>query len=407
MKFKSVVILYLFMFFMPVFVVGNSYDWVRADDDYCRLGICRGNLFVIGNLSIAGTFFNATVVDYNITGKLYINGLPINDTIQDLIDLNYHDNSTSDIEAVIADNYHDNSTGDIQAVIDDNYHDNTSNEISFVTGWNNTASGVVLYDTSSFVGIGSTVPGEKLTVSGNMSVSENATFGEYVITEFVHSGDSETPITLNLLAVLGQTALNDTEISGLLTVGSTSFWADTLSAVGSGVVDIGTITNYFRTFFVETVNATALLYSQQDLRVDWDANISKDLDVGGDIEVWKNITLMTNGTHIRLPMGNTSPDYYWLLGGSAFLEVSNTGGEVPIFNAVDSGLVFDFEEGQVEIERNNGENFEFGLAGANSGVLRLTGHIETEGLSDWHNGTLTERDGSLCYVYNGRIKECP
>ena len=55
-------------------------EWVRGanafDNIYCLLTGCTiiGNLIIDGNLTVEGNFVNVTVVDYNVTGSLDVNG---------------------------------------------------------------------------------------------------------------------------------------------------------------------------------------------------------------------------------------------------------------------------------------------------------------------------------------------
>ena len=55
-------------------------EWVRGanafDNIYCLLTGCTiiGNLIIDGNLTVEGSFVNVTVVDYNVTGSLDVNG---------------------------------------------------------------------------------------------------------------------------------------------------------------------------------------------------------------------------------------------------------------------------------------------------------------------------------------------
>ena len=61
-------------------VQADTYNWVRGessfDNIYCLLTGCTitGNLVVDGNLTVEGSFVNVTVVDYNVTGSLDVNG---------------------------------------------------------------------------------------------------------------------------------------------------------------------------------------------------------------------------------------------------------------------------------------------------------------------------------------------
>ena len=63
---------------VPVVLAINSWDSLtegRARLLFCEDGgICNLNSLIVGNLTVYDTFFNATVVNYNVTGTLDVDG---------------------------------------------------------------------------------------------------------------------------------------------------------------------------------------------------------------------------------------------------------------------------------------------------------------------------------------------
>jgi hypothetical protein len=77
MEMKWLLLIGMILLTSPVYAEA---EWVRGanafDNIYCLLTGCTiiGNLIIDGNLTVEGNFVNVTVVDYNVTGSLDVNG---------------------------------------------------------------------------------------------------------------------------------------------------------------------------------------------------------------------------------------------------------------------------------------------------------------------------------------------
>ena len=71
----------MFLLGIPLVFGGFEYDNPNlpklnpdTTGDYCADGICQGDLYVPGNLTVVGEYINLTVSNYNVTGDIYATG---------------------------------------------------------------------------------------------------------------------------------------------------------------------------------------------------------------------------------------------------------------------------------------------------------------------------------------------
>jgi len=170
--------------------------------------------------------------------------------------------------------------------------------------WNSSGSNVYLNDSSSNVGIGTTSPGMKLVVVGNINVSQNLTVNNTVLFVDGTSGrigiNTITPTTA--LHVIG-----DVNISGKLDVG--------------------------------TLNISGVTFSQGDVDIDNDLRVAGGANITGDFSVNENFNVTASSGNVNI--GGTLD-----IGANAFtvnaVEIVGSDGEVNEV-AIESTLTRDTE----------------------------------------------------------------
>lgn len=175
----------------------------------------------------------------------------------------------------------------------------------------------------------------------------------------------------------------------LINPGVSWYTASDMLPIGAGVINLGSQTQIYGNVYSEIFNASSII----------SGGTSHFKRVAADdyIEVYKTGKkyIIGKDSGVMIP---------YVAGGTEYVFNINS--------SLTTGIAYNYPTASIWFVRAGSPNIIFDLGGSTAGNINTTGKITAKdyfsgnGTKGW-TGTITERDGSLCYVLDGLIVGCP
>ena len=318
---------------------------------------------------------NSSIYLYTNGTYFWLNLQSFNTTTDHRIDLKYHDNSTSDIEAVIDANYHDNSTSDVLTVVNPLLGDiNLSVKAYNSTQNDSITSAYTSAISSSNESLWVHSYSNLLNLSGNdVVIGDVRMVGDIWLT----TDSDSTYIVTDNFKCNKSCILNMTTFEGVSNFNSPMFISADSAPVGSGIVGWGSPNNFWKSIYslLFVSNMSGGLTDTYDLRVRNNAIVDGTFDVGKNSSIG-NISLDRHSVIVIPYDDSTSFKIGETKSGTiGFVSIPyNPNIDYPVFSSqAGASLTGLFFGDKIKAKRNNVTSFYIDLTGGGNGNINLTG----------------------------------